>query len=66
MSGLALLSSKNLPVKGTPEKVKQKFVWPFRVGENIERQVYGQIFPMTGKLVILSNFLFKTVEDCNV
>ena len=56
-----MLSSRILPVKGTPEKMKQKFVWLFRVGENIERQVYRQILPMTGKLVMIFKLLFKIV-----
>ena len=41
MVDLALLSSKILLVKGKLEKLKQKFVGPFRVEENIGRQSYG-------------------------
>ena len=41
MVDLDLLSSKILLVKGKLEKLKQKFVGPFRVEENIGRQAYG-------------------------
>ena len=49
MVDLALLSSKILLVKGKLETLKQKFVGPFRVEENIgSRDVRGKEREKTG------------------
>ena len=45
-----LLSTKNLRMKGIPDKVKKRFMGPFKIQERIGRQGYRFRLPETFKI----------------
>ena len=47
---LVLLSMRNLEMKGIPEKLKKRFVGPFRIEERIGQQAYKLSLPANWKI----------------
>ena len=47
---LVLLSTRNLRMNGIPEKLKKRFVGPFKVEQRIGQQVYKLSLPENGKI----------------
>ena len=47
---LVLLSTRNLEMKGVPEKLKKKFVGPFKIIQRIGQQAYKLLLPDTWKI----------------
>ena len=47
---LVLLSTRNLKMKGIPEKLKKRFVGPFKVGQQIGQQAYKLSLPENWKI----------------
>ena len=47
---LVLLSTRNLKMKGIPEKLKKRFVGPFKIEERIGQQAYRLSLPENWKI----------------
>ena len=47
---LVLLSTRNLKMKGIPEKLKKRFVGPFKIEERIGQQAYKLSLPENWKI----------------
>ena len=47
---LVLLSTRNLKMKGTPEKLQRRFVGPFQIIETIGQQAYRLSLPEDWKI----------------
>ena len=47
---LVLLSTRNLKMKGIPEKLKKRFVGPFRIEQRIGQQAYKLSLPENWKV----------------
>ena len=45
-----LLSTRNLKMKGIPEKLKKRFVGPFKVEQRIGQQAYKLSLPENWKI----------------
>ena len=45
-----LLSTRNLKVRGIPDKLKKRFMGPFKIQERIGRQAYRLLLPKTWKV----------------
>ena len=47
---LVLLSTRNLKMKGIPEKLKKRFVGPFKIEQRIGQQAYKLLLPENWKI----------------
>ena len=47
---LVLLSTRNLKMKGIPEKLKKRFVGPFKIEQRIGQQAYKLSLPENWKI----------------
>ena len=47
---LMLLSTRNLKMKGIPEKLKKRFVGPFKIEQRIGQQAYKLSLPENWKI----------------
>ena len=47
---LVLLSTRNLKMRGIPDKLKKRFMGPFKIQERIGRQAYRLLLPETWKV----------------
>ena len=47
---LMLLSTRNLKMRGIPDKLKKRFMGPFKIQERIGRQAYRLLLPETWKV----------------
>ena len=45
-----LLSTRNLKMRGIPDKLKKRFMGPFKIRERIGRQAYRLLLPATWKV----------------
>ena len=47
---LVLLSTRNLKMKGIPEKLQKRFVGPFKIEQRIGQQAYKLLLPKNWKI----------------
>ena len=47
---MVLLSTRNLKMRGIPDKLKKRFMGPFKIQERIGRQAYRLLLPETWKV----------------
>ena len=56
---LVLLSTRNLKMKGIPDKLKKRFMGPFKIQERIGQQAYRLLLPETWKVHQSSIFTYS-------
>ena len=60
VGNLVLLSTRNLRMRGIPDKLKKRFMGPFKIQERIGRQAYRLLLPETWKVhPVFHIFLLK-------